>query len=94
MHSLNEWSEGVANRDDLHVEHYWDNLFKTIERPGNILDMQQMMRDVTWKSIPTAHPEESDGHVLSSLFFNKCRTMADKCTTNAAVSLETAWQLF
>lgn len=87
-------SEGVVKRYDLHVEHYWDTLSKAMKRSCNLLDMQQMPRDVTWKSIRTAHPYESDRHVLASIFLNKCSTMADKCTTNAAVSLETARQKF
>lgn len=94
MNYFNEWSEGVTNRDDFHIEHYWDSLEKTIKRPGNLLDMQQMLRDVTWKLIRCDHLKESDGHVMPSLFVNKCRTMAEKCTTNAVVSLETARQQF
>lgn len=43
--SDNEWSDGVSNKEDLHVEHYWNYLAKTMERAGNLLDMQQMLRE-------------------------------------------------
>lgn len=51
MNSLTEWAEGVPNKADLHVERYGEYQSKTIESPGNLSDMQQMLRDVTWQSV-------------------------------------------
>lgn len=72
LHTLNSWASGVQNSDDLHVEHYWEYLATDMEPPGNLYNIKQILRAVTWGSIRTAYSEIADGHIFSKHYIQRC----------------------